>query len=319
MMRVGATWGGAIFLTIVCLAVPTLSAMPDGGYLGVELEEENEGTDGARILNVEDGSPAGKAGIMAGFRVIRFNDHEIKHSMQLIELLGAASPGDVVKLSMMNPDGWAREFEVELVARKKEQTQKRAYLGVQLANADRGVRISSVRPGTAAEGAGLRVGDLILEANGKKSLTDQSFVDLIGELAPGSILRMQVEREGWMKTIEAELGSREESPSVPAGRAEEKPEPKPDEKRPAWLGVRLEPNDEGSGLVVLAVLPDGPAEKAGLKDGDVILRMAGHEITGFDTLGEILEGHSAGDVVGLVILRNGNRKETELTLGARNQ
>lgn len=52
--------------------------------------------------------------------------------------------------------------------------------------------------------------------------------------------------------------------------------------RPGWIGVRIKPLEEpvnGSTASVEEVLPDAPAEKAGLHPGDVIVQVGNHHIT----------------------------------------
>src|SRR5947209_9351238 len=45
---------------------------------------------------------------------------------------------------------------------------------------------------------------------------------------------------------------------------------KKDEKSPGYIGVMIKPAESGGGVEVVEVVKDGPAEKAGLKAGDVI-------------------------------------------------
>src|SRR5262249_36292883 len=50
----------------------------------------------------------------------------------------------------------------------------------------------------------------------------------------------------------------------------------------AWLGVLLKPSSSGAGaegVLIQAVTPGGPAEKAGLKAGDLIIAIDGHSLT----------------------------------------
>lgn len=63
-----------------------------------------------------------------------------------------------------------------------------------------------------------------------------------------------------------------------------------------------------SAVIVSTVEPDGPAERAGLLQGDIILALDGVAITGADDLIRILAGDKIGRKVEIALLRNGNRR-----------
>jgi len=65
----------------------------------------------------------------------------------------------------------------------------------------------------------------------------------------------------------------------------------------------------------LAVLPDSPAAKAGIKDGDIILRMGNDELDQKHSLTGLLQKYSPGDKVTLSILRDGKEQKVDVILG----
>jgi len=69
---------------------------------------------------------------------------------------------------------------------------------------------------------------------------------------------------------------------------------------------------EGKGMLLDGVIPGSPAEKAGVKPGDRLLRFGAISINGLDDLQKALEGAKAGEPVKIVVLREG--KEVELTI-----
>ncbi len=58
-------------------------------------------------------------------------------------------------------------------------------------------------------------------------------------------------------------------------------------------------------------------EKAGLQSGDIIMEMDGTKLTGLRQYSDLLKTYQPGDLVKLIVDRNGKTKEIELELGER--
>ena len=84
------------------------------------------------------------------------------------------------------------------------------------------------------------------------------------------------------------------------------------------LGILLLPDDEGR-LVIDSVLEGSGAEKAGLKPGDVVKSIDGHDLASFLDLAEIIRRHKAGDKVKVALARQGQDQTVEVTLSSRGQ
>jgi S1-C subfamily serine protease len=96
------------------------------------------------------------------------------------------------------------------------------------------------------------------------------------------------------------------------------------------LGVQLAPEQwteqfKLPGVLILRVFPDSPAEKAGLRGtsrsangqiilGDVIVEVDGKKIKTTNDLLDALDKHKAGDTVNVAVIRDGQRKEVQVTL-----
>jgi putative serine protease PepD len=103
------------------------------------------------------------------------------------------------------PSNTAKQIASQLIANGKVE---HAFLGVTPANASGGVGISSVKQGSAADDAGLKVGDVVTEVDGKR-LTDQSQLRaIISAHKPGDTLSLTIRRDGATKNVEATLGTR---------------------------------------------------------------------------------------------------------------
>jgi serine protease Do len=74
----------------------------------------------------------------------------------------------------------------------------------------------------------------------------------------------------------------------------------------------------GSGCSV-AISSGSPAEKAGLKEGDIILEINGEKITSDNPLSKFIQKYNPGDKITLKILRSGQELNIEVTLGQRTE
>ncbi|MQA98888.1 MAG: PDZ domain-containing protein [Actinobacteria bacterium] len=95
-----------------------------------------------------------------------------------------------------------------------------------------------------------------------------------------------------------------------------------------WLGVSIGSVDSARiaeevgvdedvrGAVILGLLP-GPAEDSGLREGDVIVSIAGREIGSAEELGEVLEERGPGDRVEVEVVREDETRTFQVRLGQR--
>lgn len=74
-----------------------------------------------------------------------------------------------------------------------------------------------------------------------------------------------------------------------------------------------------TGAVIVGTVPDGPASKGGLQQGDIIVKVGDEDITNFDELVTIINEASVGDELAIEYLREGKRAETGVTLTERPQ
>lgn len=160
----------------------------------------------------------------------------------------------------------------------------RAFLGVNLATLDRdlaegwgladvqGVIVTEVQPGTPADQAGLREGDVIVKFDGIPVTQVSPFRLLVARSEIGRKVKMRFLREGRTQEREVELSERTD----PAPRM-----PGPLERPPLEnLGLVFSPGTggEGEGVRIDSVLVDGPAFRSGIRDGDVVLEAGWDEV-----------------------------------------
>src|SRR3954451_19439044 len=84
--------------------------------------------------------------------------------------------------------------------------QQRGELGVYMVAGDRpGVEVSRITPGSAAEQAGLRDGDIILQVNGRNASTPQETAQMIRQIPVGQSVTLTVSRDGNQQQVQATM------------------------------------------------------------------------------------------------------------------
>jgi putative serine protease PepD len=105
------------------------------------------------------------------------------------------------------PSDTAREVARELI---EDGEVEHAYLGVSLAG-EGNAEIMNVVDGSPADRAGLRVGDVVIEVDGRRITTGDALRSAIAAKQPGAQMRLTVRRGGDEREIEVELGERPSS------------------------------------------------------------------------------------------------------------
>lgn len=105
---------------------------------------------------------------------------------------------------------------------------------------------------------------------------------------------------------------------------------KVDEDQASYIGIRgsdvsseaIQLYNVPAGAVVVEVVEDGPAAKAGIEAGDIITELDGRTISGMSQLQQTLQYYAAGEKVDIVIQRSGDNgyveKTVTVTLGSAN-
>jgi S1-C subfamily serine protease len=87
-----------------------------------------------------------------------------------------------------------------------------------------------------------------------------------------------------------------------------------------YLGVGLQPvelSDHQKGLIVLSLEPAGPAAKAGILIGDILVSLGGKSLQDTDDVHSALEGHVVGSSIDAIISRGGESRDISVVIGER--
>jgi S1-C subfamily serine protease len=193
--------------------------------------------------------------------------------------------------------------------------------------------VTDVSDGGPAEIAGLKQGDVILSIDGQKMETEKQFREFLSEKKPGEIIKVEVSRKNRTRNFKVTLGDRSDfepaAPTPPPVRSFRTPDaPKP--LTPAYpaegfLGVSIgdlteeqkERHDLEGGAYVEEVTEGTPAEKAGLKEGDIITAFDGKPVADGDDLYQKIRRGEPGKEVPVEILRRGERRSLNVKLAER--
>jgi len=171
------------------------------------------------------------------------------------------------------------------------ERRQRVRFGLEVSGAE--AEINSVQPDSPAAQAGLRPGDRILSFNGERLRNGIDYYVHLLEREPGETIQLEFARNAKKRVAEVPLQAI----------------PPPDGQRLAWakLGMQLAPVPpvnrrryrlpDDLGLTVEKLQPSGPVERAGIVEGDVILRVNRLTVRSFDDLGLTLEEVDPGERV----------------------
>jgi serine protease Do len=186
-----------------------------------------------------------------------------------------------------------------------------------------GVEITSVMRESPAEKAGLKSGDVVISYNGQKVEGMEQFSRMVRETPAGREVKVDIVRNGTPQTVTVKIDSRTlpriftgdgvhfNMPNIPMP---DIPRVFPGLHSP-MLGIEAESLEgqlaqyfgvRDGGVLVRSVLKDSAAEKAGLKAGDVILRLDDIKVTSAADISARLRA-APGKAVQLTVMRE--RKE----------
>ena len=225
-----------------------------------------------------------------------------------------SSSGGYIGLSFAIPI----ELALHVVEQFKEYGKvHRGYLGVQYQEVTyalaqtfdmdkvEGALLTQVTKDSVAEEAGLKNGDIVVKFDGKRIRRAGELPFIVGLIKPGSTVKVDIVREGKKMKLDLTVGERPDS-IVADATGETKPES-------SSLGLAVD-DSELDGIVVTQVV-SGPASRAGIRRGDIILSMANRTITSVAQFKELVSSLPKGVNIPVLILRApGSRRFTTIKI-----
>ncbi len=205
---------------------------------------------------------------------------------------------------------------------------------------DRGAIVNEVEPDSPADKAGIKEDDVITSINGHEIYDEDDLVDEIQAFDVGDRVKVTLVRDGKTMTVDAELDERAENESInrslrglarldelralqhpnigtPGGHAPRAYAWSGDQLRelemPGYIGISYSDLTDqlathfginGDGAMVTEVHEKTPAEKAGLKAGDIITKVDDASISSRNSLSELISDFHVGDTAKLTVVRD---------------
>lgn len=143
----------------------------------------------------------------------------------------------------------------------------------------RGAVVANIVPESAADKAGLKVGDIVLTVGGRKIRGAADLRNAVGLIRVGEKLELGILRDGRQQTLTAIIAA-----------------PKVDKVEGERIHPRLSGATLGSvtgadpeGVIIIEIERGSPAQQAGLRKGDLIISANRRSITNIDELRQIVE------------------------------
>ncbi|MFM8330463.1 MAG: DegQ family serine endoprotease [Candidatus Methylumidiphilus sp.] len=204
----------------------------------------------------------------------------------------------------------------------------RGWLGVQIQDVTRelaesfgmkkpqGALVSKVLPKSPAEAAGIQVGDIITDYNKEEVVSSASLPPLVGVTKIGESATVKLIRQGQSKEVQVKIGTLpdEDEPVVAA----QEPEGKEVNRLGLSVsGITAEQREQleikQNGVLVHDVKP-GPAADAGIRRGDVILRIQDQPIKDVKHFNDVVKGLPKGKSLAMLVQRHGGTQFLALKL-----
>jgi S1-C subfamily serine protease len=229
-MNASRVRGGAAALALMGLLSAPMFAVADAppasakAYLGIAAEPGVAGQAGVVIRDVSPESPAGKAGLKEGDRILSVGDKAVQSFQDLRDNVANHKPGDKLSLKVQR-DGKEQSMDVTLAPAPVRQVrgpetpeQGSAFLGVftQPLNApmkehlklkaDKGVLVARVLPDSPAAKAGLAELDVVARAGDTAVNSPEDLRQAVEKAGPGKEMTLQVIRGDKTLDLKATLG-----------------------------------------------------------------------------------------------------------------
>jgi serine protease Do len=222
--------------------------------------------------------------------------------------------GGSIGLSFAIPSNLANDVVAQL---KDNGRVDRGWLGVVIQDVDKdlalsfgldkpeGALIAQMEPNGPAERSGLKVGDIILEFNGRKMATSSDLPYAVGPTRAGSTVPAVIMRKGKLVNLDVTVGTRGKNEEVEVASSQQ-------EAIISRLGLLVEEipaevkeSNNIEGVLISNVIENSPASIAGLQAGDILVQLGFDEVASVESYREIEKSLPINKLLPVRFLRRG--------------
>jgi serine protease Do len=256
-----------------------------------------------------------------GKPVTEFNNEDIiVRKMKTPFITSDDNMAFIAPSSPFRSGGWSYSGDNDAFSMNSAKT---AFLGVNWDDVDNGAKITEVTKESAAEKAGLKKGDIITKI-GDTRIEEGELSETIHKYKPEDKVTITYMRDGKEQKTTATLGKSKEMKFKSFNMATM---PKMNYNynfkndgnysfsygKPR-LGIKAQDLEEGKGAKVLDVDDESPAEKAGIKEGDVINEFDGKPVDNADDLSKLARADKEKYSYKIKLTRDGKPQEVEVKI-----
>lgn len=207
--------------------------------------------------------------------------------------------------------------------RSYEGNARRPWLGVMLDKDENGAKITGITKGTPAEKAGLKEGDIITKVDEMPVTSPEGVTKAISKFKPEDKATITFKRGKKEQKATVTLGSRTggnmvypESPVLPDNFEPVIPNMEGFNfnfrSNSPRLGIKAQDTEDGKGVKVLEVNDESNAQKAGIKEGDILLEFDGKTVNSAGELAEAAKDAKDKNSIKVKLSREGKSQEVEI-------
>jgi len=299
--------------------------------LGVYLDSDDHGQTGVRITRLIRGGGAADADLQAGDVIVAVDGKPVRNSHEIARAKEGFAVGETIAVTYLRGDE-QQTATVELragegrpmVLNSHSADTKRGFMGVYTdevradqarklgLDSQQGVYLEGIVPGSGADQAGLKKGDVVMGIDGRNLDAAYELSDALSDHPPGDTIIVSYWRGGRSRQTDLVLTERILNQPKPT-RRQRVQVPR------AYLGVYLDDDHDYDrpGARITRLVEGEAAEAAGLQPEDRIVRLDGRETRDYEDLSEVMGTLEPGERVSLRYLRDGQEKKIKVTLGSR--
>jgi serine protease Do len=288
---------------------PKMESDKKGDYNEIIIKPKG-GLDGKYTLEIKDGQL-----FVNGKRVEEFNDGKV-----IILKNKGGDDDDLITFAPGSPFRGGTNFQKDKFMSFSSPSQ--AYLGVSSERTkDPGATIREVSEGSAAQKIGLMKADVIIGINDKKIDDPDDLQEAIRSHRPEDSVVVTFLRAGKEQKLTAVLGRTKDwsvrqfhikgTPSMDNFNYNYRYNFISDGPK---IGLKAQDTEDGKGAKVLDVDSQSPADKAGIKEGDIITQFDGKEVSGADGLADLAQESKTKSLIKVKLNRNGKIQDVEIKI-----